>query len=170
MKLHAWLSRNLAICIDKTFQTSQSRIFMSRKRIPWHLPFSTIIPKSLFGTTKISEILWYVALYSKTAQSPMAHSLVRLAKVKHALSPITTPLSRLQIHSSSSGTSSHLFSNVIYCTSCNICGQLYTSETGKFLRVRFGELRTSVNNNNNSKPLARHFTSGKLEPSVYLRC
>ena len=50
--------------------------------------------------------------------------------------------------------------NLIDCISCNKCGLLYIGETGRSLRVRFGEHRRSVNNHDNTKPVATHFTSG----------
>ena len=53
-----------------------------------------------------------------------------------------------------------LSSNLIYCISCSKCGLLYIGETGRSLRIRFGEHRRSVINHDNTKPVARHFTSG----------
>ena len=52
-----------------------------------------------------------------------------------------------------------LSSNLIYCIPCTKCGLLYIGETGSSLRIRFGEHRRSVINHDNTKPVARHFTS-----------
>ena len=51
-----------------------------------------------------------------------------------------------------------LFSNLMYCISCNKCGSQYIGETGRSLWLRFGEHRRSVNNHDNTKPVSRHFT------------
>ena len=52
-----------------------------------------------------------------------------------------------------------LSSNLIYCISCNKCGLLYIGESGKSPRARSGEHCKSVNNQDNTKPVVRHFTS-----------
>ena len=111
-----------------------------------------------FRQKKISGSVWYTALYSKTVQSLMAHSLAALANAKHAFSPTPTlsPNSQffIRLHFTC------LSSSLIYCISCSKCGLLYVGETGRSLKVRFGEHRRSVNNHDNTKPVARHFTSG----------
>ena len=107
---------------------------------------------------KISRILWYTALYCKTVQSPMAHSYVALANVKHALSPTLTLSFRPQLHSFFIRQHFACLSSNFIC--CIKCGLLYIGRTGRSLRVRFGEHCRLVNNHDNTKPVARHFTSG----------
>ena len=84
-----------------------------------------------------------------------------MANVKHALSPTLTLSFRPQIHSFfiRHHFTCH-FSTLIDCISRNKCGLLYIGETGSSLGVRLGEHRRSVNNHDNTKPVARHFTLG----------
>ena len=46
-----------------------------------------------------------------------------------------------------------LSSNLIYCISCSKCGLLYIGETGRSLRIRFGEHCRSVINHDNTNLL-----------------
>ena len=48
----------------------------------------------------------------------------------------------------------------IYYISSSKCGFPYIGETGRSLRVGFGEHRRSVDNHDNTKRVARHFTYG----------
>ena len=49
--------------------------------------------------------------------------------------------------------------NVIYCITCTLCKKLYIGETGRRLGDRFREHLRDVekDDNNTSKPVARHF-------------
>ena len=40
------------------------------------------------------------------------------------------------------------------------CGMLYFGETGRCLRIRFGEHRRAVTSNDANQPVARHFNNG----------
>ena len=50
--------------------------------------------------------------------------------------------------------------NVIYCITCTLCKKLYIGETGRRLGDRFRERLRDVekDENNASKPIARHFS------------
>ena len=53
-------------------------------------------------------------------------------------------------------TSSHL----IYGISRNRCVMLYTGETGRSLKARFGECRRAVTNNDTNQSVTRHSNNG----------
>ena len=103
---------------------------------------------------------WSKIKFLLVVQSPMELSHVALANAKHLHLPILA-LFRLQNHSFSSGTISHASLPTSSTASPAVNVVFFdTGETERWLRVRFGEHRRSVINRDNTKPVARHFTSG----------